>query len=421
MGTRLVALALLCACGHHHDGGDGDAGLTFSAIHVKPDAATLVVPLGGTATQDYTVLGTDSTRRARHHGELHARRSTATFGTFANATLTAVAARRHDAGHRDLRREHRERDAARSTSTGTRSSAPRADQLRSAVRHRDARHDAANTPAIEYPIDQAVAPLNIPAIEIQYTTASNDLFHIHLASTYASLDVYTTDPQNTFSDADWIAIANTAVGDKLVITVEGLVQAAPATKYASTPVTFNLSHDTIDTSAIYWWASSQGSDHEPDVRPDHGADRREGQLQRLPLAVARRLAHRLQPVRRGRRADGEYVGFMHYDDQAKTWNEVVNADNKAIPGTYTTFAPLGNPFPDDTQSVALVTSMSGTFSLYDPDTGARGARRTSRAVDAGRRATRRRCRTGRPTATRSCSPRRRSPASRSTSPAARSR
>ena len=67
--------------------------------------------------------------------------------------------------------------------------------------------------------------------------------------------------------------------------------------------------------------------------------------------------------------DTEWVGFMHYDPVAG-WNEVVDADNETINGSYTTFSPLGNPFPDDSQSVALVTTIGGALGLYDPDTGA---------------------------------------------------
>jgi hypothetical protein len=65
-----------------------------------------------------------------------------------------------------------------------------------------------------------------------------------------------------------------------------------------------------------------------------------------------------------------YAGFMKYDPNTKTWADIVNADNKTIRGSYTTFSPVGNPFPDDTQSLAIVAMASGAkLSLYDPDSG----------------------------------------------------
>jgi Tol biopolymer transport system component len=60
---------------------------------------------------------------------------------------------------------------------------------------------------------------------------------------------------------------------------------------------------------------------------------------------------------------------MRYDTQAKAWVETVNADNKAISGSYTTFAPIGNPFKDDTKSLAMVVQWPGKLELFDPDTG----------------------------------------------------
>ena len=61
---------------------------------------------------------------------------------------------------------------------------------------------------------------------------------------------------------------------------------------------------------------------------------------------------------------------MRYDSVTSTWNEIVNADSLTIRGSFTTFAPVGNPFPSDAQAVALVTLNNATFALYDPDTGA---------------------------------------------------
>ena len=45
----------------------------------------------------------------------------------------------------------------------------------------------------------------------------------------------------------------------------------------------------------------------------------------------------------------------------------MNADNKALAGSYTTFAPVGNPYPDDSKALAIM-NRPGFFQLIDPDT-----------------------------------------------------
>jgi Tol biopolymer transport system component len=67
--------------------------------------------------------------------------------------------------------------------------------------------------------------------------------------------------------------------------------------------------------------------------------------------------------------DNEWVGFVKYDPIAKQWVDTVDANNKQINGSYTTFSPIGNPFPDDTKALAMVTMAGGHLTLYDPDTG----------------------------------------------------
>jgi hypothetical protein len=221
-------------------------------------------------------------------------------------------------------------------------------------------------PTIQYPLDQAVAPLNLPAIETQWTAGSNDLFHVSYKSTYAQIDAYTTDVQATLDEGTWTAIAGTAAGDSLAITVEGLQQAAPAMKFASAAVALNLSHDTIDTTALYYWASSKGSimsqvfgsTDQPTVVQDNCT----------ACHSLSRSGTRLGYSRCTTDGGCQWAGFLRYDP-IQGWTEVVDASNDTIHGSYTTFNPPGVPFPDDTQAVALVTMSTGQISMYNPDTG----------------------------------------------------
>src|SRR5437879_5946933 len=81
------ALLLLAACGNHHTGMGSAA---YNSIEIDPPVATLTVPLGGNATQDYQVFGIDGT----HKTDITANctlQVDPTFGGFTAATLTAIA------------------------------------------------------------------------------------------------------------------------------------------------------------------------------------------------------------------------------------------------------------------------------------------------------------------------------------------
>ena len=366
--TTLLLFGALVACGGHHStgGDDTDGNVSFTSVRVDPASAVLVVPLGGTATQDYKVLGMTD------HGEVDvtAQCGLTVDNTYASivpsGTLTALP-------HGGVVPVNASCGGSSASSqltiniTGTIVLGTAPADSATIFGGATLGTDAGKSPAIEYPIDKSVAPLNLPPMELQWKQAGNDLFHVALTSTHATVDVYTVDPQATLDLINWTAIVNTAVGESLAMTVEGLVQASPTTKYASTGITLGLSHDTIDTSAIYYWASSQGSimstvfgkTDPPKVVKDN-------------CTACHSLSRSGSRIGYSRCFDNcrqEFVGFMHYNTTTMAWDEVVNADANKIPGTYTTFAPKGNPFPDDTQGLAMVTSPTGTLGLFDPDTG----------------------------------------------------
>ena len=130
-----------------------------------------------------------------------------------------------------------------------------------ALRERDARAPIrTHTPAIEYPLDKAVAPLNIPSIDSQWTTAQNDLFHLTWTSKHIAIDLYTLQADAQFADDVWGERRGDRSGRRgRRSQSKASRRASPTTKYASALVTLNMSHDIIDKTAIYWWASSQGN------------------------------------------------------------------------------------------------------------------------------------------------------------------
>ena len=229
--------------------------------------------------------------------------------------------------------------------------------------------DPARGPALEYPFDGAISPVNMPGLEPQWTAAGNDLFHLRLTSTYAAIDVFTTAREAPLAGDDWTAIATTAAGGDLTLTVEGLALAAPGTKYAGAPVALTMSRDAIDRTAIYYWASSQGFIMSQTFGAAAAATPVRGEC--TSCHSLSRTGTRLGYSRCVGNDCGQlYAGFLKYDAVTGTWREAVNADAKAIRGSYTTFAPVGNPFPTDEQSLAIVSMVDGTLALYDPDTGA---------------------------------------------------
>ncbi len=372
MGKRVTAAifyacaGLAAGCGKH-TGGDGDGGFTYGSIDVEPPFANLTIPLDGTATQAYQVFGVTGTDRTDITADC-ALAIDPMFGTIAGPVVTVqsrggktpvTATCGGETGSAEL-----SVNLTGSLVVGANTPANAADIFGAATLGTA----GAQSPVIEYPIDQAVTPLNLPPIEVQWVTSGDDLFHIAITSTFATIDVYTSDPQATIDTVHWADIANTAAGDRLQFVVEGLVQATPTTKYASAPATIGVSHDTIDQTALYWWESSNGNIVSQTFGATNAPTLVEGNC--TACHSLSRAGTRLGYSRCVAGVCGpEYVGFLKYNPMTSAFDEVINADNKAIDGTFTTFSPLGNPFPDDSQSVAIVTHMSGLLDLYDPDTG----------------------------------------------------
>jgi len=364
---RLVSIALVVivtACAHHGSGG-GDA--SYGAIEVDPPQATLTVALGGTASQDYTVYGTVDGRRTDITSTCSLAIDPA-FGTFTANTLMAAA--------------HGGKTAVTATCGGQTGSAavivllngqvvlgsttpPNAPGLFGGA---TTTTDPSHTPLFQYPLDGAVSPLNLPPIEVQWAASSDDLFHVVLSSSFQTIDIYTSDVQATLAAADWASVAGTAAGERLQFAIEGMVQAAPTMKYASAPIAITMSHDKIDNTAIYYWASSQGNL----MTQNFGATNAPSVV-KGSCTSCHSVSRTATRVGYSRCVNGNcntlYAGFLKYDLTSSQWVEAVNADNMTIHGSYTTFSPVGNPFPSDAQALAIVSMADGTLALYDPDSG----------------------------------------------------
>lgn len=380
-----LATAFTCgvACGSDDDGtasnfgnggkggGAGDAqsdAPSWDSVTVEPPTATLTIALGQTGTQAYQAFGEKNGQKSEITTEC-SWGIDQTFGSFASpGSLSAkpkggetnvVATCGGSQGTSKLTIELTGSVVLPTAPTG----------IEALFAAATAGTDPNLTPVIEYPLSGAVAPRNIPSVEAQWSAAGNDAFKVSIAGTYLAIDIYSGAPEAQLADADWTSVVESANGGAVTYTVEGLSTAAPATKYASAGASLTLSTDRIDDTAIYWWASSKGSllsqtfgesDAPDSVKADctscHSVSRAGTRI-----GYSRCVAGDCGQL---------YGGFMKYDTATKAWVEKVDANNKAIQGSYSTFAPVGNPFADDSKAVALFAMSAGGLELYDPDTGA---------------------------------------------------
>ncbi len=358
-------MMITAACGGANDtadsGADVDASGTYAAIEVAPPTATLTIPLGTTQAQAYTAYGiaTDGSRAEITSGCAFS--LDGGYGTFVDATATV--------GYRGGKA------IVTAACGGQSGQAQLIVNLTGAVVQGDAPAnsaelfdaatlgtDPARVPAIQYPIDGAISPRNIPSIETQWAVGANNLFHLSMISSYASIHVYTTAREALLTAPEWDSLAGTAAGEQLAFTVEGMVQAEPATKFTSTPVKVVMTHDNIDETAIYYWASSQGnvmsqvfgSPEAPTVVKGNCTSCHSVSRSGDRVGYSRCVG--------GCGAAQTGVGFLKYNAITSEWDETVNADDLAILGSFTTFTPDGN--------LAMVTMNNGTFRLYNPDNGA---------------------------------------------------
>ncbi len=343
-----------------------EAGPTWDSVDVEPKGAVLTVPLTGGATQAYKAIGTKNGQTADITAECSWSTDVA-FGAFNGATFTSTARGGVTKVSASCSGASGDADLTLNLAgaiVGGGAPANAADIFKAA----QLGTDAAKTPKLEYPLEGSILPLNLPAIDSQWTTAQNDLFHLSFVAPNLALDLYTKQADASFDDKVWQAVAATTAGNAVTVTVEGTLSATPTQRFASADVHMKMSHDKIDNTALYYWASSKkdlmtqtfGQVDAPTVVKDNCTS----------CHALSRTGSRIGYSRCVNNDCGtSYVGFTKFNSKTNAWTDTVNADTKSIDGSFTTFSPLGYPFQDDTKSLALVTRKAGNFELYDPDTG----------------------------------------------------
>ena len=195
-GAVLAAAACFAACGgggsnsagsgggFSGPGGanpSGGGGKSFDSIDVEPPSASFKIALGKTATQKYKAFGVSGGNKTEITSTCSFEVDDQ-FGSLTGATLTVAAhggkTDVHAACGSQTGKSTLTVDLTGSIVTGA-GTPPNAAQL---FQGATAGTDPTRQPAVEYPLDQAVAPLNIPSVEIAVDGGGNDLFHVALSS-----------------------------------------------------------------------------------------------------------------------------------------------------------------------------------------------------------------------------------------------
>ncbi|MEO7096290.1 MAG: hypothetical protein ABI175_23730, partial [Polyangiales bacterium] len=119
---------------------------------------------------------------------------------------------------------------------------------------------AASQPVIEYPLEAAIVPRNVPPMEVQWKKGGDSTAYRVRFTSPDVLDVaaYGTSLEAVLDAAPWGTVIESAAGAKMQMIVEGL---GTTGLHRSAPVTITIARDRIDDSAIYYWETSSGSLH----------------------------------------------------------------------------------------------------------------------------------------------------------------
>lgn len=119
-------------------------------------------------------------------------------------------------------------------------------------------------PALLYPLDQVIIPVNLPPIDFQWQPGQgNDLFRVTLSGPFANLIAYvkapySAPPQNSNEPSwqpaatDWSHFAQSNVGQSVTVHVDGVDTGAPGSVYGSTTRGLALARSRMAGEMYYW-------------------------------------------------------------------------------------------------------------------------------------------------------------------------
>lgn len=115
--------------------------------------------------------------------------------------------------------------------------------------------DPTRDPAIRYPNDETMFPINVPHIRHEWSAGGvNDLFRLRFVGPKTTVTVYTSKLEWEPTEEQWDWIAESNRGSAVTLTVEGLNIAAPALSWRSKSITLLYSASAVE-GAIYYWST----------------------------------------------------------------------------------------------------------------------------------------------------------------------
>ncbi len=243
-----------------------------------------------------------------------------------------------------------------------------------------AKSDPTKAPAIEYPLDGAIVPRNVPPMEVQWSqSADANVWRVNVKTTDTlDLAIYAKSREALLTAAQWATVAESAAGHSAEITVDAL---GASGLFRSTPVTLVVARDRIDDTSIFYWESSSGSMKVLDFAS--------GKLAPLPVTgsawapgdpskcVACHAVSR-DGTRFAYTSGGMELGTLVANKEKTSFVAAIEPGTKVTPGFRWTHGVF-NPKESDTRPAFLVTKADKVpdntaghvrLALIDPDSGA---------------------------------------------------
>ena len=118
--------------------------------------------------------------------------------------------------------------------------------------------DATREPAVIYPANETMFPVNVSHIRHEWSGPGSDLFRLTFTGPKTTVTVYTSSINWTPTEEEWDWIAESNRGAATQFAVSALSTANPSDIWSSAPITELFSDAAVDGAIYYWSTGSKG-------------------------------------------------------------------------------------------------------------------------------------------------------------------
>jgi hypothetical protein len=118
--------------------------------------------------------------------------------------------------------------------------------------------DAEREPAVIYPSDWTMFPINVSHIRHDWSASGSDVFELRFVGPNTTVNVYTASLTWTPTDEQWDWIAESNRGAEVLLTVSGLDSSQPSDAWSSQPITLLFSDAAVEGAIYYWSTGTKG-------------------------------------------------------------------------------------------------------------------------------------------------------------------